>query len=49
MDGTTYELLSAPYPAELSEAVTAKLAEGWQLVGGPFAHDGEFFQAMVKN
>ena len=48
MDENTYELLSAPYPAELSEAVTAKLAEGWKLVGSPFAHDGEFFQAVYK-
>jgi hypothetical protein len=44
---TIYELLSEPYPVELSEAVNAKLAEGWQLFGHPFAHNGEFFQAVV--
>lgn len=42
-----FELLSAPYPAELSETVNAKLAEGWQLFGHPFAHAGEFYQAVV--
>jgi len=42
-----FELLSAPYPAELSEAVNTKLAEGWQLFGHPFAHAGEFYQAVV--
>ena len=42
-----FELLAAPYPAELSEAVNAKLAEGWQLFGHPFAHAGEFYQAVV--
>ena len=42
-----FELLAAPYPAELSEAVNAKLAEGWQLFGHPFAHGGEFYQAVV--
>ncbi len=44
---TVYELLSAPYPAELSEAVNAKLAQGWQLFGHPFADSGEFYQAIV--
>ncbi len=42
-----FELLAAPYPAELSETVNAKLAEGWQLFGHPFAHADEFFQAVV--
>jgi hypothetical protein len=42
-----FELLAAPYPAELSEAVNAKLAEGWKLFGHPFAHAGEFYQAVV--
>jgi len=42
-----FELLAAPYPAELSEAVNAKLAAGWQLFGHPFAHNDEFFQAVV--
>jgi hypothetical protein len=42
-----FELLSAPYPAELSETVNAKLAAGWQLFGHPFAHAGEFYQAVV--
>ncbi len=42
-----FELLAAPYPAELSETVNAKLAEGWQLFGHPFAHAGEFYQAVV--
>lgn len=43
-----YELLSAQYPAELSEAVNVKLAEGWSLCGSPFASDGDVFQAMVR-
>jgi hypothetical protein len=43
-----YELLSAPYPAVLSEAVNARLAEGWSLCGSPFAHAGEVFQAVVR-
>jgi len=42
-----FELLSAPYPVELSEAVNDKLTQGWQLFGHPFAHDGDFYQAMV--
>jgi hypothetical protein len=45
---TEYELLSAQYPAELSEAVNKRLAEGWSLCGSPFAHAGEVFQAMVR-
>jgi hypothetical protein len=45
---TEYELLSAQYPAMLSEVVNVKLAEGWALCGSPFAHGGEFFQAMVR-
>ena len=44
---TIFELLSEPYPAELSEAVNVKLAEGWQLFGHPFANAGEFYQAVV--
>jgi hypothetical protein len=43
-----YDLLAAPYPAELAEAVNAKLAEGWSLCGSPFAHGGEVFQAVVR-
>jgi hypothetical protein len=43
-----YELLSAPYPAELSDAVNTRLAEGWSLCGSPFAHAGEVFQAVVR-
>jgi hypothetical protein len=43
-----YALLSAPYPAELSDAVNARLAEGWSLCGSPFAHAGEVFQAVVR-
>ena len=42
-----FELISAPYPAELSEAVNAKLAEGWQLFGHPFSAEGDFYQAVV--
>ena len=42
-----FELLAAPYPVELSEAVNAKLAQGWQLFGHPFAHADEFYQAVV--
>jgi hypothetical protein len=44
---TIFELLAAPYPAELSEAVNARLAQGWQLFGHPFANADEFFQAVV--
>jgi hypothetical protein len=43
-----YQLLSAPYPAELSDAVNRRLAEGWSLCGSPFAHAGEVFQAVVR-
>ena len=43
-----YALLSAPYPAELSDAVNRRLSEGWSLCGSPFAHSGEFFQAVVR-
>ena len=43
-----YELLAAPYPAELSETVNARLAEGWSLCGSPFAHAGEVFQAVIR-
>lgn len=46
---TEYELLSAQYPAVLSEAVNAKLAEGWSLCGSPFAHAGEVYQAVVRS
>jgi len=42
-----FELLSAPYPAELSDAVNAKLAQGWQLFGHPFSANNEFYQAIV--
>ena len=43
-----YELLSAQYPAELSEAVNARLTEGWSLCGSPFAHAGDVYQAVVR-
>ncbi len=43
-----YALLSAPYPAELSDAVNRRLAEGWSLCGSPFAHAGEVYQAVVR-
>ncbi len=43
-----YELISAPYPAELSEAINLKLAEGWSLCGSPFAHAGDVYQAVVR-
>jgi len=42
-----FELLSAPYPAELSQAVNARLEKGWQLFGHPFSANGEFYQALV--
>jgi len=42
-----FELISAPYPAELSEAVNVKLAQGWQLFGHPFSAEGDFYQAVV--
>lgn len=47
MEQRVYELISAPYPAELTETVNAYLAKGWQLYGAPFAHGGAFFQAVV--
>jgi hypothetical protein len=47
MEQRAYELISAPYPAELTETVNAYLAKGWQLHGPPFAHDGAFYQAVV--
>ena len=43
-----YELLAAPYPAELSEAINRRLEEGWSLCGNPFAHAGEVFQAVIR-
>lgn len=42
-----YELVSAPYPAELTETVNAYLAKGWQLFGAPFAHGDAFYQAVI--
>jgi hypothetical protein len=42
-----YELVSATYPAELTEAVNAHLASGWQLFGAPFAHGDAFYQAVI--
>ena len=47
MEQRAYELISAPYPAELTETVNAYLAKGWQPYGAPFAHDGAFYQAVV--
>jgi hypothetical protein len=47
MEHKAYDLVSAPYPAELTETVNAYLAKGWQLFGAPFAHDGAFYQAVV--
>jgi hypothetical protein len=47
MEQKAYELVSAPYPAELTETVNAYLAKGWTLFGAPFAHDGAFYQAVV--
>ena len=47
MEQKAYELISAPFPAELTETVNAYLARGWQLFGAPFAHDGAFYQAVV--
>ena len=47
MEQKTYDLVSAPYPAELTETVNAYLAKGWQLFGAPFAHDDAFYQAVV--
>ena len=47
-DENTYEMVSAPYPAELSDAVSARIAEGWKLFGAPFTNGQEFFQAVVR-
>lgn len=48
-DDNTYELVSAPYPAELADAVSARLAEGWKLFGAPFTNGEDFFQAVVRS
>jgi hypothetical protein len=48
-DENTYDLISAPYPAELADTVNARIAEGWKLFGAPFTNGGEFFQAVVRS
>ncbi len=47
-DDNTYDLIFAPYPAELADAVSARLAEGWKLFGAPFTNGQDFFQAVVR-
>jgi hypothetical protein len=47
-DENTYELISAPYPAELSEAVSERIAEGWKVLGGPFTDGEGFYQAVIR-
>ena len=44
----TYELISAPYPAELSDAVSIRIAEGWKVLGGPITDGESFYQAVVR-
>jgi hypothetical protein len=34
--------------AELADAVTEALGEGWTLVGAPFFANDKFFQAIAK-
>lgn len=48
-----YKLLTSDNPNKLSEKVTEKLSEGWQLHGSPFAYedwdtDPVYGQAVVK-
>ena len=43
-----YQLVSSASPSGLSKTVTAKMAEGWEPFGSPFAENGTFCQAMVK-
>ena len=47
-DENAYELISAPYPAELSDAVSIRIAEGWKVLGGPFTDGDNFYQAVVR-
>jgi len=42
-----YRLVSAPTAEKLSELLCGKLAEGWLLYRGPFAENGQLFQAMI--
>ena len=48
MSDTTYELIHSPTPGELSDAVRAKIDEGWWPIGTPFVHGEHFIQAMVQ-
>lgn len=47
-----YRLLERPSSDALSNVVTERLADGWELWGNPFAaetkYDIRFFQAMVR-
>jgi hypothetical protein len=47
-DEKTYDLISAPYPAELADTVSARIADGWKLLGAPFTNGEEFFQAVIR-
>ena len=42
-----YQILEAASPRQLAEAVTKKLAEGYELVGQPFLFTGGFVLQAV--
>jgi hypothetical protein len=43
-----YDLVSASHKLQLVEEVRKWIAEDWQPLGGAFAHDGDFYQTMVR-
>lgn len=43
-----YEILEGKNAGELTALVTAKLASGWSLVGGPYTDGKKHFQAVQK-
>jgi hypothetical protein len=42
-----FELISASKSTELSELVSQRISEGWDLYGSPFTAKGQFFQAVI--
>ena len=46
---TTYELVHAPTPDDLSVAVTDHMIDGWYPLGRPFVHGDRYIQAMVRD
>jgi len=43
-----YDLVSASHKLQLIEEIKKRIAEGWQPLGGAFAHDDDFYQTMVR-